>query len=760
LKKNLDKAALEYHSSGKPGKVDVRSHKKCDTEYDLSLAYSPGVAAPCMEIAKNVQDVYKYTGKGNLVAVITDGTAVLGLGNIGPEAGKPVMEGKGVLFKQFANIDVFDLELRTKTADEFIAAVKAMEPTFGGINLEDIGAPECFYIEEKLKEELKIPVFHDDQHGTAIISGAAMINACHLTKRKLKEVKVVFNGAGAASIACAKFMVRLGVSRKNIVLCDSQGVVFKGRKSGMNKYKEEFAIETKARTLGDALKGADAFVGLSVADCVTPEMLKGMAKNPIVFAMANPNPEILPEVAKKTRDDVIMATGRSDYPNQVNNVLGFPSIFRGALDTQSTSINEEMKLAAAHALAELAREEVPEIVSAAYSNKQFHFGPEYIIPKPFDPRVLTRVAPAVARAAMESGVAQKPIEDFRAYKDSLESLGSRSRGFVRSTINRIKAKIQSSSGNAPIIMFPEGTSTKVLKAIHEIMPEGIIRPVLLGYPDVIESKLKELDLDDLASVPIIQPSKHKDFGKYVQMLYDERKRKGMLLAEAERVMADPYYFSAMAVRMGDAHGLISGATNNYATCVRPILRVIGTGRGQVASGLNILLVQDRMIFFADTSVNIDPSAEQLASIAIYVSKVAQYFGVEPRIAMLSFTNFTGESASAKKMQMAAKLVRERHPELQVDGEMQADTAVNPEIIDRIFPFCEIKKGANILIFPNLDAGNIAYKLVQQLGGGEVLGPFLVGVNKPANVLQRTCTVTDIMNTIVMTALESQAYMEM
>jgi malate dehydrogenase (oxaloacetate-decarboxylating)(NADP+) len=760
MKKNLEKAALEYHSQGKPGKVDVRSHKKCDTEYALSLAYSPGVAAPCLEIAQNPQDVYKYTTKGNLVAVISNGTAVLGLGNIGPLAAKPVMEGKGVLFKQFAGIDVYDIEVNTTDTDKFIDAVKTLEPTFGGINLEDIAAPECFEIEERLKKEMKIPVFHDDQHGTAIISGAALINACHLTKRKLNKIRVVFNGAGAAAVACANIFIRLGADRKNIMMCDSRGVIYKGRKDGMNKYKESFAVETKARTLSDALVGADVFVGLSAANSMTKDMVKSMAAKPIVFAMANPDPEILPEDAKAAREDVIIATGRSDYPNQVNNVLGFPSIFRGALDVQATQINEEMKLAAVHALADLARQDVPDSVSAAYANKHFHFGPEYIIPKPFDPRVLMNVAPAVAKAAMDTGVAQKPIKDLKAYRESLEALNSQSRGFIRSIMNRIKTKAQAAKSDVPIVIFPEGNSSKILRALNSIHHENIIRPVLLGYPEVIKAKIKELDLEELDDVPIVQPSKHKNYEKYVNALYESRRRKGVLMAEAERLMADPYYFAAMAVKMGDGHGMISGATNNYANCVRPILQVIGTGRGQVAAGMNMVLIRDRILFFADTTMNIDPTAEQLASVAIYVSKVAQYFKIEPRIAMLSFTNFTAEHTSPKKMKEAARLVKERHPELIVDGEMQADTAINPDVVKRIFPFCDIQNGANILMFPTLDAGNIAYKLVQQLGGGEVLGPFLVGIKKPANVLQRTCTVNDIINTIALTSLEAQAYMEM
>jgi len=756
---NRDKEALEYHSKPKPGKVEVISSKDCRTEHSLALAYSPGVAAPCKEIAKDPSLVYEYTTKGNLVAVISNGTAVLGLGNIGPLASKPVMEGKGVLFKQFAGINVFDIELNAPSVEEFIAAVKALEPTFGGINLEDIAAPECFIIEERLKKEMKIPVFHDDQHGTAIISGAALINSCLVTKRKLSDVRVVFNGAGAAAISCARIFKALGVKRENIMLCDSQGVVYVGRTKGMNKYKEEFLVQTEARTLGEALVGADVFVGLSVANVLTPEMLKGMNKSPIVFAMANPDPEIEPALAKQVRPDVIIATGRSDYPNQVNNVLGFPSIFRGALDTRATQINEEMKLAAVRALAELAREDVPDSVSAAYSNRTFHFGPDYIIPKPFDNRVLLKVAPAVAKAAMDSGVAQKPIEDLAAYSYSLETLQGRTRGFIRTVMNRVKAAALSRKAELPLIYFPEGKSTKILKAINTLLNENVMRPVLMGEEDQIRAKIQELELEPLNRVPIVHPSRHPKYEQYVNDLYELRKRKGVMRAEAERLLIDPNYFAAMAVHKGDADGLVTGATMNYSECVKPILQIIGAGRAKVASGVNFVLVKDKILFFADTTMNIDPSAEQLASIAIHASKVAKYFGITPRIAMLSFTNFAGQSASPRKMHEAARLVRERHPDLVVDGEMQADTAVNPEIVERIFPFCEIQGGANILIFPTLDAGNIAYKLVQQLGGGEVIGPFLMGIKKPANVLQRTCTADDIVNTIVITALEAQAYQE-
>ncbi len=758
-KTQLDRDALDYHMRPTPGKVEVISSKAVSSERALSLAYSPGVAAPCLEIAKDPEKVYDYTTKGNLVAVITNGTAVLGLGDIGPLASKPVMEGKGVLFKMFANINVFDLELHTKSIDEFCAAVKALEPTFGGINLEDIKAPECFEIEERLKREMKIPVFHDDQHGTAIITGAALLNACEVTNRKMGDIKLVMNGAGAASISCGRIFMALGVLPENIIMCDSKGVVYKGRKDGMNKYKEQFAVETKDRTLTDALKGADVFVGLSVAGAMTEEMLKVMAKNPIIFAMANPDPEIDPPTAKRIRPDCIIATGRSDYANQVNNVLGFPFIFRGALDVRATQINEEMKLAAVRALAKLAKEEVPEKVSAAYGGQSFSFGPEYLIPKPFDPRVLLWVTPAVAKAAMDSGVAGKPIADFQAYHDRLEALQGARTGFVRSVMHRVKNQAKSSGKDLPIVVFPEGASTKILKALQTIVHEGIIRPVLLGYKDQIAERMDILGFDDLKNVPIVHPSQHPKYREYVDKLYDMRNRKGVMGREAERLMADPDYFASMMVHMGDAHALVTGATQNYSDCVKPIFEIIGAGQRKTASGLNMVLFKNKMLFFADTAVNIDPSAEQIATIAIHAARVAEYFKIQPRIAMLSYTNFRSRGESPSKMKLAAEIVKKRYPHLIVDGEMQADTAVNPDIVERIFPFCEVKNGANILIFPNLDAGNISYKLVQQLGGGEVIGPFLMGIQKPANVLQRTCTVDDIVNTVALTALEAQAFME-
>jgi malate dehydrogenase (oxaloacetate-decarboxylating)(NADP+) len=754
--KPLDKEALDYHSSHPAGKVEVISSKLCSTERALSLAYSPGVAAPCKEIAKDPEKVYDYTTKGNLVGVVTNGTAVLGLGDIGPLASKPVMEGKGVLFKQFANINVFDIELKTSSVEEFIQAVKALEPTFGGINLEDIKAPECFEIEERLKKEMNIPVFHDDQHGTAIISGAALLNACIVTGKKMDKIKLVMNGAGAASVSCAKIFISLGVNPNNLLMCDSKGVIYKGRTEGMNKYKDLFAVETKARTLTDAMKGADVFIGLSVAGAVTGEMLKLMNDRPIVFAMANPDPEIDPAAAKKARPDVIIATGRSDYPNQVNNVLGFPFIFRGALDVRATQINEEMKLAAVHAIAKLAREDVPENVSAAYGGQTFSFGPEYLIPKPFDSRVLLWVTPAVAKAAMDTGVARKPISDFGAYRDKLEALQGVRTGFIRSIIHRITDQAKAKNLSLPRILFPEGNSKKIIRAVHKALDDKFFIPILLGNPSEIKRIIDELGFENMKEIEIVNPITHVKFRDYVNLLYQKRQRKGVMLREAQRLLSNPDYFAAMMLEQGEADGMITGSTQNYADCVRPILEIVGAGQRKCASGLNIVMFKDRMLFFTDTAVNIDPNAEQIASIAIHAARVAEYFGIEPRIAMLSYSNFTSQGKSPSKMLEATEIVRKNYPHLKVDGEMQADTAVNPDIVKRIFPFCEIQDGANILVFPNLDAGNIAYKLVQQLGGGEVIGPFLMGVRKAANVLQRTCTVDDVFNTLVMTALEAQA----
>lgn len=753
--KNLDKEALDYHQMGRPGKIEVVSSKPCNTEKALSLAYSPGVAAPCKVIAKDASKVYDYTTKGNLVAVISDGTAVLGLGNIGPLASKPVMEGKGILFKQFAGIDVFDIEIKSSSPQEFINAVKTLEPTFGGINLEDIKAPECFEIEESLKKLMNIPVFHDDQHGTAIVSGAALLNACAITNRKLENIKLVINGAGASAIACTNIFISLGVRRENVLMCDSSGVIYKGRKDGMNKYKEQFANTTEARSLTDALKGADVFVGLSVAGAVTGEMLKNMAKDPIIFAMANPDPEITPAKAREARPDAIVATGRSDYPNQVNNVLGFPSIFRGALDTRSTQINEAMKLAAVHALAALAREDVPDKVSDSYGGQSFKFGRDYLIPKPFDPRVLMWVAPAVAKAAMDSGVAQHPIQNWEDYRDRLEAIQGPSKVFIRSAVHKVHENTEAMGGLPPKIVFPEGTSTKILKAIRTLVEERICRPVLMGYPERIKEKIKALDLDILDDVEIVHASSHPKYAEYAQSLYEIRQRKGVNIKEAERLLADPNYFASMMVMKGDADGMVNGASTNYADAVRPILHSIGTARNGVPCGLNIVIADNKVLFLSDTTVNINPTSEQLAQIAVQVASVAEYFGQTPRIAMLSYSNFSGAPGTPEKMKKAAELVKKIRPDLTVDGDMQADTAVNMEIMGRIFPFSHLKQEANILIFPNLESSNITYKLLQQIGKVEVIGPFLLGVRRAANVLQRTTTVDTIINSVVLTALEAQ-----
>ncbi|MBS1970295.1 MAG: NADP-dependent malic enzyme [Bdellovibrionales bacterium] len=753
----LEQEALDYHAKGKPGKIEITSSKPCNTEKALSLAYSPGVAVPCKVIAKDSAKAYDYTSKGNLVAVVSNGTAVLGLGNIGPLASKPVMEGKGILFKQFAGIDVFDIELKANTPAEVIAAVKALEPTFGGINLEDIKAPECFEIEETLKKEMNIPVFHDDQHGTAIVSGAALLNALHITKRKIEDVRLVVNGAGASAIACSNIFISLGVRRENLIMCDTSGVIYKGRTNGMNKYKEAFAVSTEARNLQEALRGADVFVGLSAAGALTPEMLKDMAKDPIIFAMANPDPEIEPGKARAIRPDAIVATGRSDFPNQVNNVLGFPSIFRGALDTRSTQITEEMKLAAVHALAMLAREDVPERVSDSYGGQNFKFGREYLIPKPFDPRVLLVVAPAVAKAAMESGVATKQITDWDKYRDRLEGIQGPSKVFIRSAIHKVRQNVSANGGVLPKIVFPEGHSTKILKALRTLVEERICEPILLGYPERIKEKMHNMDLtDSLKHIQIIHPATHAKYKTYAMELYNRRNRKGVNYREAERLMADPNYFASMMVQMGDADGMVTGAAQHYAESVRPILQTIGVSKESVPAGLNIVLLEDRFLLLADTTVNINPTAEQCALIALQAARISEYFGVAPRIAMLSYSNFSGDGGTPAKMKKAAELVAAYRPDLPVDGDMQADTAVNADIMQRIFPFSNLKDaGANILIFPNLESSNICYKLLQQIGKVEVIGPFLMGVRRSANVLQRTTTVDGIINSVVLTTLEAQ-----
>ena len=752
--------SLEYHSSGRKGKIEVVPTKPVATQKDLSLAYSPGVAEPCRMIAEKEDLIYEYTAKGNLVAVLSNGTAVLGLGNIGAAASKPVMEGKGVLFKKFADIDVFDIELNAPNPDDVIRACEMLEPTFGGINLEDIKAPECFYIEEELKKRLKIPVFHDDQHGTAVISGAAFLNALEILGKEIQDVRVVFCGGGAAAIACAELYVLLGVQRKNILMSDSKGVIYKGRKDGMNPYKERFAIETDKRTVAQALEGADAFIGVSVKDGISVEMVKRMAKDPIIFAMANPDPEVLPEEVLKVRPDAIMATGRSDYPNQVNNVLGFPFIFRGALDTRATAINEEMKMAAVKALAQLARQDVPEGVSRAYGGQQFRFGRNYLIPKPFDHRALLWVAPAVAEAAMKSGVARKML-DIPRYKEDLETLLGSTYTVMRGIKNRLRVGSAPSKGKATIV-FPEGENRKILRAAQIIREEGIAEPILLGNVLNIEKMIAELGLEEaLKGVLLIRPSKSEHLEEYAQRFFERRKRKGVTMAMARQLMKQTNYYGAMMVDAGHSDGLLNGISQSYPDTLRPALQAIGVKPGSRLAGIYMMVFKRRLCWFADTTVNIQPNAEELADIAIQTSKFAQSFMVdEPRVAMLSFSNFGSNTHPlATLVRDATEIVKKRMPSLVIDGEMQADTAVRPEISAESFPFNQVPGNANVLIFPDLQSGNIAYKLVARLGSADAVGPILVGMNKPVFVLQQNSDVNDVVNMAAITAMEIQVRKE-
>ena len=741
--------ALEYHAAPPAGKLAVVATKPCRTQRDLSLAYTPGVATPCLEIQRDPSLIYRYTSKGNLVAVVTNGTAVLGLGNIGAGAGKPVMEGKGVLFKRFADIDVFDIELNTLDPKEVIRACQLLEPTFGGINLEDIKAPECFEIEEELKRTLKIPVFHDDQHGTAIISGAALLNALELAGKRIDQVKIVVNGAGASGVACAEHYIKLGARRENILMCDTKGVLYKGRTEGMNKYKERFAHETEARTLAEAMRGADVFVGLSGPNCVTPDMLQPMAPNPIVFAMANPDPEIPYDVAVAARSDVIMATGRSDFPNQVNNVLGFPFIFRGALDVRATAINDEMKLAATRALAALAKEDVPDSVRRAYAVERMEFGREYIIPKPFDQRVLIWVASAVAKAAIDSGVAQQPV-DIEEYKEQLRRRLGKAQEVMRVMIHKAQKAPQR-------VVFPEGEESKILRACQILSDEQIAAPVLLGNEEKIQATLSDLHLH-LDGVRIIDPARSPSLPLYLEELYRLRHRKGITRSEAEEMILNKNVFGSMMVRMGDADALIGGLTQHYPDTIRPALQVISAreGLGKVA-GLYMLITPKGDVYFtADATVNIEPSDEDLAEIAILAAETAQRFDVEPRVAMLSFSNFgSTRHPLSEKVRRAVEILHRRKPDLMVDGEMQADTAVAPEIIAETYPFCRLKGGANVLVFPNLESGNIAYKLLMRIGGAEAIGPILMGLSRPVHVLQRGCEVNDIVNVAAIAVVDAQ-----
>jgi malate dehydrogenase (oxaloacetate-decarboxylating)(NADP+) len=741
--------ALEYHSTGRKGKIEVVSTKPCQTAADLSLAYSPGVAEPCLAIQANPEDAYQYTAKGNLVAVVSNGTAVLGLGNLGALAGKPVMEGKGILFKRFADIDVFDIELDTEDPDEIIKACQLLEPTFGGINLEDIKAPECFYIEETLKKTMNIPVFHDDQHGTAIISSAALINALMLVDKKLEDIRIVVNGAGAAANSCAKLAIALGVKPNNMIMCDTKGVIYQGRVEGMNPYKALFAADTPFRTLEEAANGADVLFGLSVEGAFTAEMVRSMAPNPIIFAMANPIPEISPEVAHAVRGDVIIATGRSDYPNQVNNVLGFPFIFRGALDSRASCINEEMKLAAVHALAKLAREEVPESVSRAYGNERFSFGRNYIIPKPFDPRVLLHVAPAIAQAAMDTGVSRQPITDMAKYVEQLESSQGKSKEIMRMIINKAKSDPKK-------VVFPEGDNEKILRAAQTLVEEGIARPILIGDKKKIDQKMAELGVE--LDVPIIDPMESELTESYAEELYQLRQRKGLTISEANRIMRrkSRVHFASMMVRLGHADTLLGGIDTHYPETIRPALQVLGKQQGlSSVHGLYMMVFKKEVYFLADTTVTIDPTAEELAETAILAAEKVRMLDIEPRVAMLSFSNFGSvDHPQARKVKRAVEIVKERAPELVVEGEMQADTAVVPELLEG-FTFSKLKTPANILIFPDLNSGNICYKLLRRLGGAEAVGPILMGMNKPVHVLQRGDDVHDIVNMAAIAVVDVQ-----
>ena len=740
---------LAYHRAGRPGKIEVTPTKPCQTQGDLSLAYTPGVAEPCRAIARDPSEAFRYTAKGNLVAVVTNGTAVLGLGNIGPLAGKPVMEGKGVLFKRFADIDVFDLELATEDPELMIQAVRLLEPTFGGINLEDIAAPACFRIEEELVRTMGIPVFHDDQHGTAIIASAALANALELTRKELTQVRIAVSGAGAAAIACCRLLLAQGVRREQIVMVDQAGVIFRGREQRMNRYKDEFATDERCRTLAEAMRGADVFLGVSGPNLVTPEMVRSMADRPIVLAMANPDPEISYDDAKKARPDVIVATGRSDCPNQVNNVLGFPFIFRGALDVEARAINTEMKLAAVSALATLAKESVPDSVQRAYGNVHFHFGPEYIIPKPFDPRVLLREAVAVAKAAVDSGVARKRI-NLDEYREQLESRLGPAREAMRLVMHRARKTPKR-------IVYPEGENARILEAAAAVAADGIAHPILLGNEARIRT-LAERDNLNLDGVTIIDPSASDRLSDYATELHALRHRKGVTREGARTLVCDPDVFGSLMVRLGEADGLVSGVTRHYSDSIRPVLQIVRTRDGvRRVVGVLLLTFRNRSFFLADTTVNVEPDAEGLAETATLASEVAARFGFTPRVAMLSFSNFGSvEHRLVRLVQEATKLLKERAPGLVVEGEMQADTAVTPSVAATHFPFSAIQGDANVLVFPDLTSANIAYKLLHRLGGAEVVGPILVGTRKPAHILHQASEVRDIVNLTAIAVADAQA----
>jgi malate dehydrogenase (oxaloacetate-decarboxylating)(NADP+) len=741
--------ALDYHSNPRPGKIEVTPTKPCRSQRDLSMAYTPGVAQPCLAIEKNPHDAFQYTGRGNLVAVVTNGTAVLGLGDIGALAGKPVMEGKAVLFKRFADVNVFDIELNTKDPDEIIKVCQLLEPTFGGINLEDIAAPDCFYIEDTLRKTMKIPVFHDDQHGTAIITGAALLNALEVAGKDIAKVRVVFNGAGAAGIATADHYERLGVKRENILFCDTKGVIYKGRTAGMNKYKDRIAIESACRTLTDAMKGADVFVGLSVKGAVTAGMVRSMAADPIVFAMANPDPEITYEEAKACRSDIIMATGRSDYPNQVNNVLGFPFIFRGALDVHATAINEEMKLAATQALAALAKEDVPDSVCRVYGVERLSFGREYLIPTVFDPRVLVWVASAVAQAAMRSGVALEPV-DLAAYREQLENRLGKAHEIARTMIHKAQAHPRQ-------VVFPEGENEKILRASHVLVEENIAKPILLGDEVVIRATAEELELS-LEGMKIVNPMTSELRERYIHELFRLRQRRGVTLGAARTLINDPNVFGSMMARMGDADALVSGVTQHFPDTIRPALQIVRMREGlHRVSGCYVIITRKGDVYFlADTSVNIEPTAEDLVEIALCTAQMARRFNVMPRVAMLSFSSFGSvDHPICAKVRKAVQLLRYADPTLIVDGEITADDALSPDVIEQRYPFSTLKGGANVLIFPDLASANTAYKLLAKIGGAETIGPILMGMSRPVHVLLRNAQVEDIVNVAAIAVVDAQ-----
>jgi len=744
--------ALNYHTMGQPGKIEVVPTKVLDTQLDLALAYSPGVAEPCKEIALNKEDVYKYTAKGNLVAVISNGTAVLGLGNIGPEAAKPVMEGKAVLFKKYAGIDSFDIEIDEEDPDSFIKIVKALEPTFGGVNLEDIKAPECFKIERVLREKMNIPIMHDDQHGTAIISSAALLNALEIVGKKMEDIILVVNGAGAAAVSCSRLYIALGLKKENLIMCDSKGVLNKDR-TNLDEIKSEFVTSRKLTTLQEAIKGCDVFVGLSVANAITSEDVLNMAKDPIVFALANPDPEIAYDLAMATRTDLIMATGRSDHPNQVNNVLGFPYIFRGALDVRATEINEEMKLAAVHALAELAKEAVPDIVNKAYNIDKIEFGKTYLIPKPLDPRLITTVSPAVAKAAMDSGMAKNPIKDWGTYNEELQKRIGIDQKFMSRIIDRAKK-------NPKRVVFAEANHHKILKAAQVLQDEGIAQPILLGNRKEIEALIAEHKLE-LNDCPIFYPRDEKEtVERYAKAFYEKRQRKGLNMRDALKFMQDRNYFASMMVEMGDADAIVSGLTQDYSKTILPSLQIIGTAPGvNRVSGMYVIMTKKGNYFFGDCTVNVDPTTNELVEIIGLMQRGVKFFDVTPRVAVLSYSNFgSSKGEIPDKAREAVRIVKEEHPNLIIDGDIQANVAFNTELQKEIYPFSSLaNEGANTLIFPNLAAANIAYKLLMEIGGAEAIGPILLGMKKPVHILQLGSSIREIVNMAAIAVVDAQLH---